>query len=151
VAREGIVLLPWFVIASALLLACSGSATAPSIAEPSTTAAPRPKPTANENSGDAAAVSIPIASSGPIELPADFKSCSSNEDCVIVAVGCCSEVAANRAHSAAVRRAIQSSERRECPVKAACGRGPDGTDDGQPAECAKGRCALPIVDPDTTR
>jgi hypothetical protein len=84
-----------------------------------------------------------IADSGPIILPASWTACASDADCVIVALGCCSKAAALRSRAQDVIRAIGASSRRECPVKAACGAGPSGNDDGEPAVCAAGACQLP--------
>ena len=127
-------------ILCALLLGChrEGRSLAPPVPAPTSSPAiaPAPSPTPQD--------SLPtIATSGPIALPAAWTACTRDADCVIAAIGCCSEVAVDRARAEDALRAIAASSRPRCAVKAACGAGIDGTNNGQPALCASGRCALP--------
>jgi hypothetical protein len=108
-------------------------------------------PVGVESAGTSTSMSpdkIEIGASGPIELPASWKTCATSDDCEMVAYGCCTKVSSNRSHADSVRSALQHSSREYCAVKSACGRGKDGTADGEPAECFNGRCATPIELPD---
>lgn len=90
---------------------------------------------------------LPTASGAPSSSPAAMAasptSCASDADCVIAAWGCCSTLPTNRAHFDATLKKLQDPSRRYCPVKAACGRGVDGTDNGEPGLCSNGNCVLP--------
>lgn len=137
----------------ALALGCESSSPilvtrAPVSNEPESTVASvsydAPRPSARSTPQTLPAGALPrVATDGPITLPPSWVACSTDAECVIVAIGCCSKVASKRVLADATRAAIQASGRRECPVKAACGAGPSGNDDGEPAVCRSGACALP--------
>jgi hypothetical protein len=73
-------------------------------------------------------------------FPASWTTCVADNECVIAAVGCCSEAAVRRTRADEARALIRSASRALCPVKAPC---PLTNDDGQPAACRQQRCLLP--------
>lgn len=71
---------------------------------------------------------------------ADEARCKQDAECTFVALGCCSTTAVNRESAAHVKRRLVASGLPECPPKAACGPGRDGTWEGTAGTCREGRC-----------
>ncbi len=86
-----------------------------------------------------------LPADGPIVLSSEWTRCKLDADCVILTLGCCNETAVARPHAAEVRKALDASGRSYCPPKTACGPGPDGTWNDQPATCGDGTCQLPAA------
>lgn len=75
--------------------------------------------------------------------PHEIVACTSDAQCMIISLGCCSETPVHRAHEDEAREALAASGREHCPVKAACGPSAKGSWDGEPARCRDGVCAWP--------
>lgn len=61
-------------------------------------------------------------------MPDEWRRCSKDAGVPYASLGCCDTTPVNRTHAdQAQRKKLNDSGRLPCPVKAACGRGPEGT------------------------
>lgn len=79
----------------------------------------------------------------PIPMPDEWSRCSKDAECTYVSLGCCDTTPVNRSYVEQAQKKLDDSGRMPCAVKAACGRGPDGTWAKTPGRCVKQRCAPP--------
>ncbi len=73
-------------------------------------------------------------------LPAALTRCTSDDDCTYVTDGCCATVAVNRGSMHEGKTRLDSTPHKYCPVKTACGDGPDGTRAGTRGRCSQSTC-----------
>jgi len=120
-----------------IVIGCSGTPQGPIAGSGSSPASPIPRDAGRSDSGSIDA--------GPVQLPADYTRCAKDDDCTVVALGCCDNTPVNNAHADAAKRALAASGRPYCPVKTACGPGDDGTWNGMAGECDGGHCAMIVT------
>jgi len=94
---------------------------------------PQPAPTA-------AVSAQPVSDDLKLVLPAEWTRCTSDDDCTYVTDGCCATVVVNRASMREGKARLDSTPHKYCPVKTACGDGPDGTSAGTRGTCAQSTC-----------
>ncbi|MBX7077971.1 MAG: hypothetical protein K1X88_02215 [Nannocystaceae bacterium] len=109
----------------------------PTAPQPAAPQPATPQPAAPQPS---AAATSPTDAPPPVVLPIAWQRCRADRECTFVALGCCDTTPVLRKHAAEANERLVASGRPECPVKAACGPGADGTWIGTAGACIDGRC-----------